>query len=236
MNKHAAAGMVSLALVGIANGASAMDPAYPDNPENPGGPTSPWYIGLGVGYSYANIPEQTVDGLNSSLLAAVPGAAFSVVNKDKRSTGTKLFLGYDFNRYFAAEGGYAYLGKTAANMDFRAGLNSVGKFDLNYKMSAWFVDAVGMFPLGEKWSLVGRLGVSYNRTSVNADGNPITLLASNNDKVDSAVQAKFGAGVDYHFSPAFTGRLEWERYKMPDPLSNENFNVDAATLSVLFHF
>lgn len=236
MNKHAAAGMVSLALVGIANGASAMDPAYPDSPANPGGAASPWYVGLGVGYSYANIPEQTIDGLNSSLLAAVPGAAFSVVSKDKRSTDTKLFLGYDFNRYFAAEGGYAYLGKSSVNMDFRAGLNSVGTFDLNYKMSAWFVDAVGMYPLGEKWSLVGRLGVSYSRTSVNADGNPITLLASSNDKVDNSVQPKFGAGLDYHFSPAFTGRLEWERYKMPDPLSDEKFNVDAATLSVLFHF
>jgi OOP family OmpA-OmpF porin len=228
--------MVSLALVGIASGASAMDPAYPDKPANPSAAASPWYVGLGVGYSYANIPEQTVDGLNSSLLAVVPGAAFSSVNKDKRSTGTKLFLGYDFNRYFAAEGGYAYLGKTSANMDFRAGLNSVGTFDLNYKMSAWFVDAVGMFPLGEKWSLLGRLGVSYNRTSVNADGNPITLLASSNDKVDNSVQPKFGAGLDYHFSPAFTGRLEWERYKMPDPLSDEKFNVDAATISVLFHF
>ena len=236
MKKYATAGMVSLALFGIANGVSAMDPAYPGDPANPSGPASPWYVGLGVGYSYANIPEQTIDGLNSSLLAVVPGAAFSVVSTDKRSTGTKLLLGYDFNRYFAVEGGYAYLGRTSANMDFRAGLSSVGTFDLDYKMSAWFADAVGMFPLGEKWSLVGRLGVSYNRVSTTANGNPITLLASNNDKVDNAVQPKFGAGLDYHFSPAFTGRLEWERYKMPDPLSDENFNVDAATLSVLFHF
>jgi OOP family OmpA-OmpF porin len=236
VNKYGIAGMVSLALVGVANGASAMDPDYPGSAANRGGAASPWYAGLGVGYSNANIPQQTVDGLNSALLAATPGAAFSIVSTDKRSTDTKLLLGYEFNRYYAVEGGYAYLGRTSVNFDLRAGLNSVGTFDLNYKMSAWFVDAVGMFPLDEKWSLVGRLGVSYNRVSVTANGNPLTLIASNNDKVDNAVQPKFGAGVDYHFSPAFTGRLEWEHYRMPDPLSDEKFNVDAATLSVLFHF
>ena len=32
------------------------------------------------------------------------------------------------------------------------------------------------------------------------------------------------------------GRLEWERYKMPDPLSNETFHVDVAMLSLLYHF
>jgi OmpA-OmpF porin, OOP family len=229
VNKYAA-GMVSLALVGVANGASAMDPA------SPGAPASPWYAGLGVGFSYANIPEQTIDGLNSALLAATPSATFSVVNKDKRSTDTKLLLGYEFNRYYAVEGGYAYLGTTSANVDLRTGQKSVATFGLDYKMSAWFVDAVGMFPLGEKWSLVGRVGVSYNRVSANGNGSQLTLGGSNNDKVDNAVQPKFGAGVDYHFSPAFSGRLEWEHYRMPDPLSDEKFNVDAATLSVLFHF
>jgi hypothetical protein len=50
------------------------------------------------------------------------------------------------------------------------------------------------------------------------------------------VREKLGAGVDYNLSPAFTARAQWERYKMPDPFSDELFNVDTATLSLLYRF
>jgi OmpA-OmpF porin, OOP family len=230
VNKYAVAGMVSLALAGITQAASAQDSAAKS-----GGPASPWYAGIGIGITDASIPENTVNGIDSALTAA-NGATFSVVDKDKRSTGVKLLVGYSFNRNFAVEGGYAVLGKSSVDMDFRSGLSSVGSFNMEYKMYATFVDAVGLLPLGEKWSLIGRLGVNYGRTAANFNGSPITLIASNNDKSESKIREKFGAGIDYNLNPAFTVRAEWEHYKMPDPLSDELFNVNTATMSVLFHF
>ena len=231
MNKHAVAAMVSLALAGIAQTAAAQDSAA-----KVGVPTTSWYIGAGFGQTWASIPDQTVDGINSALLAIVPGATFSVLDKDKNSAGVKFFAGYTFNRYFAAEGGYAALGDSKVSMDFRNGLNSVGTFTLQYKMTAIFIDAVGSLPVGEKLSFIGRVGVAYNKVSSECNGSPITCITSSNDSTETKMREKFGAGIDYKLNPEFTARVEWERYKMPDPLSDEQFNVDTATLSLLYRF
>ena len=230
MNKYAVASVVSLVFAGIAQGADALEPA-----PKPSGPASPWYVGAGFSQIFASIPEQTINGIDS-VLSTANGAAFSVLDKDKRSPGSKFFVGYGFNPYFAVESGIAWLGKSSVNMDFRSGINSVGHFHMDYKMTAAFIDAVGMLPVSDKWSFIGRVGVSYSRVSSNLNGEPLTIIVSENDKSESKVREKFGAGIDYNMNPKVTIRAEWERYKMPDPLSDEKFNVDAATLSLLYHF
>lgn len=233
MNKYGVSGMVSLVLAATAQVAAAQD-----TPAKAGGAASPWYVGVGIGLSDASIPEQTIGGINS-VLSAANGATFSVIDKDKRSTGVKYLVGYSLNRNFAVEGGYAVLGKSSVSMDFRSGTPvsaSVGGFNMEYEMTAAFVDVVGMLPLGEKWSLIGRIGASYGKVAADFNGTPITFIVSNDDKSESKVREKFGAGADYHLNPAFTVRAEWERYKMPDPFSNELFDVDTATLSLLYRF
>jgi OOP family OmpA-OmpF porin len=222
--------MVSLALAGIAQTAAAQDAVA-----RPGVPTTSWYIGGGFGQTWAIIPDQTVDFINSDLSAA-NGATFSVLDKDKHAAEVKFFAGYTFNPYFSVEGGFAYLGDSKVSMDFRNGLNSVGTFNLQYKMNAIFIDAVGSLPVGDNWSFIGRIGVSYNTVDANFNGQPITYVASSNDTTETKIREKFGAGIDYKLNPQFTARLEWERYKMPDPLSDEQFNADTATLSLLYRF
>jgi OOP family OmpA-OmpF porin len=121
-------------------------------------------------------------------------------------------------------------------MDFRTGLNSIGTFDVKYKMTAVFVDLVGMIPFAEKWSLIGRIGAAYGKTSVTTNGSPISFAISNDDKSDKEVREKFGAGIDYNVNAKFTVRAEWERYKLPDPFSDEMINADTATLGLLDRF
>ena len=233
MNKYAAAGMLCLALTGLVQGAAAQNAGA-----NPVASATPWYITVGLGKTYADIPQGTVNSINSALTAA-NGAAASVVDTDNSSTGLKAALGYTFNRYFALEGGYAALGKPSANMQFLSAgpvSTTVGTFDMDYKLSAWFVDAVGMFPVTGKWTLIGRVGASYDRTSASLDGSPVTVIVSSDDSVKTKVRAKFGAGVDYNLNPAFAIRAEWERYRFEDPLSDDHFNLDAAWLSLLLRF
>src|SRR5882757_1168736 len=100
------AGLFSLVLAGIAGGAAAQDYAAKSS-----GAVSPWYIGAGFGQSFASIPDQTVDGIDSALTAA-NGASFSTVDKDKNSASSKFFAGYTFSPYFAAELGYVALGNS----------------------------------------------------------------------------------------------------------------------------
>lgn len=233
MNKRVLTGLVLLALSAISQGVSAQDSAGTS-----GAIASPWYLGAGIGVTDASIPNQTVNDANAVFVAA-NGAASTIVNEDSGSTGLKVFLGYRFHPNFAVEGGYASLGETSVQSDFRsAGVpsTSVGTFDLKYKMTAPFIDAVGIFPFNEKWSAIGRIGASYTRTSADINGSPLTLVISSNDKTEKKLREKFGAGIDYNMTAAFTVRAEWERYKAPDPLSDEVFDVDIASVSVLFRF
>jgi len=227
VNKHALAGasMVSLVIAGITPAAAQ------GNPDN----SSAWYVGAGAGQTFANIPDETIDGIDS-VLSAANAATSSVIDKDKHSAAYKFFVGYSFNPYFALEGGFAALGDTSANMQFVNSGSQVGFFNLKYHMYAAFIDAVGVFPFGQKWSLIGRVGASYNRVTTDFQGAPATFLLSNNEENESKVSAKFGAGIGYAMNAAFAARLEWERYKMPDPLSDETFNADTATLSLLYRF
>jgi OOP family OmpA-OmpF porin len=230
VNKYSVAGMVLVASMVTAQGAAAQDSAAKS-----GTPASPWYMGIGIGQTNASIPDQTIDAINSSLTTA-NAAAFSVIDEDKNSTGMKFLVGYTLSRNFALEGGYAQPGKSKVSMDFRSGLNSVGTFNMDYKMTAAFIDIVGMIPFAEKWALIGRVGVAYGKTSANMDGSPVSFAISNDDKSDTEVREKFGAGIDYNINPKFTIRAEWERYKMPDPFSDELINADTATLGLLFRF
>jgi OOP family OmpA-OmpF porin len=232
VNKCALA-IVTLALAGIAQGAAAQNAA-----DASGNPKTPWYVGAGIGATESSIPNETTSAINAALVA-VNGAASSIVDEKSRATGLKFTLGYKFSRNLALEGGYAVLGETTVNTDFRdAGVPSasVGTFNLEYKMSAPFIDVVGILPLGEKWSLIGRVGVSYTRTSATISGAPITILVASSDQSESEAREKFGAGIDYNINAAFALRAEWERYKAPDPLSDEVFDVDTATLSMLYRF
>ena len=228
MNKCVLTGLVSLLLAGLAQGAAAQSAV----------PKTSWYVGGGIGVSESSIPGSTVDAANA-VISASNGAAFTVTDKDDRSTSTKFFVGYSFNRHFAIEGGYASLGRTSTHTDFRGGGSpsvSVGSLNLEYKMSGPFVDAVGIFPLNGKWSLFGRAGVSNTRTSTNISGSSLTLIVSSDDQSETKLLPRFGAGVEYHINAAFGVRAEWERNQAPDPLSDEKFDIDSATVAFVYRF
>ena len=228
LKKCVLTGLISLLLAGLAQGAAAQ----------PSAPRTPWYVAGGFGLSEVSIPSQTLDATNA-VISAGNGAAFTVTDRDDGSTGTKFLLGYRFNPNFAVEGGYATLGKASAHTDFRGGGSpsvSVGTFNLQYEMSGPFVDAVGILPLNDKWSLFGRIGVSNTKTSADIAGAPLTLIISSDDLSETKLSEKFGAGVDYNVNAEFGMRAEWERYKAPDPLSNEVLDVDMATVSFVYRF
>jgi len=231
VNKAVLMSVVFTALAAVSGGVGAQ------SAEKVSGPKTPWYGGAGISINYTKIPDETIDGANADLMAAY-GATTLVTDRDEQSTGLKFFLGYRLNQNFAVEAGYAALGESKANSDFRTGAPSVsvGSFNLKYKMTAPFIDAVGILPLGDRWSLLGRIGVAYTRTSVDIDAQPLTLVIANSEKSESKIREKLGVGADYRLSPQVSIRAEWERYKGLDPLSNEDFNVDAATLSAVYLF
>lgn len=180
-------------------------------------PASPWYAGFGLSRSDASI--------ESASLNAISGGA-SVGDIDDRFNGFQAYLGYEFNRYLALEVGGGRIGTTTVGY-------SNGQ-SVQYRMSVFFADVLGIFPFGEKWALFGRAGAAVSQTRLGLINSLIVLTAEEKDDTD--VKLKFGGGAQYYFTPGIGGRLEYARYKVADPLSNDAVKVDSLAASIFFRF
>lgn len=186
---------------------------------------SGWYAGLNVGQSKAKIDDAKI---RSSLL----GDGFtgvSISDRDKH-LGFKLFGGYEFNKYFALEGGYFDLGKfgfTATTVPYATLKGDTSMKGLNF-------DAVLKFPMTEKFSVFGRAGLAYTEAKDTFTGtSPIKVLDPNPSK--RAANFKFGAGLQYDFTESFGMRAEAERYRVNDAIGNKG-DIDMVSLGILVRF
>lgn len=99
----------------------------------------------------------------------------------------KVYGGYSVNPNFSVELGMVDLGKITSSADE---LSSKGTF----------VDAVGIMPLTNNFSALGRVGVFNGK------------LSSLNNGSGSGTNFKYGLGVQYDVSKQVAIRGEWERY------------------------
>ena len=117
----------------------------------------------------------------------------------KRETSVGGFVGYNFHQNFAVEGGYRRL----ANHDIYIGAPTGSSFvEGSAKVDQAHLSLVGSLPVGESFSLYGRLGVNRLEAKVSGGGY--------SDK-DSTTKALYGVGVSYAFSPAVSARVEVQK-------------------------
>lgn len=100
----------------------------------------------------------------------------------------KVYGGLGLSPHFGVEAGVARLGSIG---------DATGRIGAN----AAFVDAVGTWPIADKWSLLGRAGLAR------ADFN--SSLGH-----DTGTGLKLGAGVQYDISRDLALRAEYERYRL----------------------
>ena len=159
------------------------------------------YVGIGVGSASYKV-DLGVDG-----------------NFEENGTGTKLYTGYTFNKYFAAE-------VTAYNFAEA----SVGALELNpgggpaiiggaASMKGAGVYAVGMYPVSKKVNLMAKLGF----LNWNAD-----LSANGNSRSNSGTDAAYGLAASYAFTKEFLATAEWESFNTDNP--------ELSMFSIGFHF
>jgi OmpA-OmpF porin, OOP family len=141
---------------------------------------SAFYVGAGVGQSKA---KDFCGG----------GGADSCDDKD---TAWKIFGGYQFTPNFAAEIGYTNLGKFKATL---------GPLNDEAKVTAWEISAIGAWPIMQRFSVFGRLGV-YRATAKETTNFAGDFEHDNNDWT-------FGLGLQYDFTRNLGVRAEWQRYR-----------------------
>ena len=148
-------------------------------------------------------------------------------SKDDTDTGFKIGGGYAFNRNFAVEAAYVDLGKATASGTF-AGSNA----SVTFKASGLVVAAVGMVPLSQQFSLLGRLGLINATVKVDASlGN-----ASASDK-STDMKTTFGVGVAYSFTQQFAVRADYDIYqKLGDSATTGESDVNMLSIGVVYKF
>lgn len=129
------------------------------------------------------------DGLYVGASLGAPHYEDSVAGIDGNNSGVagKLFGGYQFNPNVAVEAGVTDFGRV------RSDAGSV-------KGHGEYLDAVGLLPLNESWSLLGSIGVAH-----------VDLDTTNGD--DSSSALKLGLGAEYAISRNVALRGEYENYR-----------------------
>jgi OOP family OmpA-OmpF porin len=132
---------------------------------------------------------------------------------DDTDTGWKLFAGYRLMKYLAVEGAYTNFGEATAHSIITSPVSGV--VDTTLEAEAWTVSALGILPLGDKFSLFGRLGVNFWNADISAVGTGGGAAAAVSDD-DDGTDMVYGVGAAYSITKNLSVRGEWERYDFDD--------------------
>ncbi|MFZ1377359.1 MAG: OmpA family protein [Geothrix sp.] len=186
---------------------------------------SGWYAGFNVGKTKAKIDDEKIT-------SGIVGAGFTVTSIQDHDDGTgfKVFGGYQFNKYFAFEGGYFDLGK----LGYEAATLPLGALNGQIKVKGFNFDAVLNLHFTEKFSAFGRVGLTNAEAKDSFTGTGAVVVL-NPDPSERATNVKFGAGLQYDFTRSFGMRAEIERYRINDAVGNKG-DIDMLSLGMLFRF
>jgi OOP family OmpA-OmpF porin len=184
-----------------------------------------WYGGVGLGWTRARIDDGRIErGFAGS------GLTVDSISDDENGFGYKAFAGRQFNEYFGVEGGYFNLGKFGYSLSTTPSGSSTGSI----KLQGLNLDAVGTLPITEKFSALGRVGVTYLQSRDSFTGGGAVTINDGNPKKNEA-NYKFGVGVQYAFTDALALRGELERYRVSDAVGNRG-DVDMLSIGLVYHF
>lgn len=165
-----------------------------------------FYMGVNAGVSHtSNVFEQKPSKANGGLFS--------------------LLGGYQFNKNFATEIQYAYLGKAEYNT-FVANTNSTTKahnFSLN---------GIGLLPVSDSFGLYGKFGVGFTTSSVS------NFAANSGAAGKTRFDTNVGLGVQYDIVPSFAMRAGWDRYNAALKATGaaDTYNKNTWSLGGLYRF
>ena len=133
-----------------------------------------------------------------------------VLSCDDGAAAWKVFGGYRFNRYFAAEASYVDWGEVSGTV------SGVGRVSAD--QTSFGVAAVGTFDLTPQFSVFGKAGLLMTEQETPASST----------RQRDETELHYGIGVRYRFTPNWAARAEWER--------TDQLKVELLSIGVEFRF
>jgi OOP family OmpA-OmpF porin len=187
-----------------------------------------WYGGASFGQSKADIDEA-----GSSAALAADGFANTGFTSDESDSGFKLFVGHRFNRNFAVEGSFVMLGEVSATTTVtNLTTPRATEFRVEWK-NGFSLAAIGIAPLGERFSVFGKGGFYYAKTSASTS---IQAFGSGSES-DSNAGPLLGAGLTFDVARNVAVRAEWERFfDVGGDHTGGEGDFDFMSLGLMFRF
>ena len=153
-------------------------------------------------------------------------AGLVVTSCDDSDTSFKIFGGFRFTRNVAVELAYVDLGK------YRATGSVIGiPFTTSTEVTGITVQAVGIVPFGNEFSLMGRIGaILWDLNSSAAVGGFPGGIS------DSGVDIAMGVGAQYKFTTNFGVRADLDYYPNLGNSNTGEDNVTAVSIGAVFLF
>lgn len=174
-----------------------------------------WYLVGSAGEASASASQSEMD---ENLVAIFASGGLAVVDStstlDDADTGFGLAGGYQLNDHFAVEFAYVDLGSVnhQATSTLTDGTDTaVVDTRLESSANGPVVSALGILPIGERFSVFGRVGFSL----LNAEGSARITLDGDSQRISQSSQKSdpvFGIGAEFSMTRHFTLRLAWDRY------------------------
>ena len=173
----------------------------------------------GAAFSLPASAQLSMPSLSSAYIGASLGQAEHKLDCegfpcDEKDNAWRVFGGFQLNRTFSVELGYANLGEST--VDFGAGDT------FHAEVTAWDLSAIGAIPVGPV-SLFGRLGLYRATVEVR---EPLLGLSSD----DSNTGFVWGLGVMFDINKNLGIRAEWQQYN--DVGSDDIGEADVRVLNV----
>jgi OOP family OmpA-OmpF porin len=177
------------------------------------------YAGAGVGGMKSNSPQTNDDG-------SVGGD----YDRDETSFANGYFFGYEFNKYFGVEAGYYNLGTSTFNAVSTGGPSwSAGPVSAEHEAEGGSLSAVVRYPLNERLSLIGTVGMFWWVSKETFVENGITT-----EEKESGGSATFSGGIEYDVG--VKDRFVWRAEVHQFLVDESNYDITQGTFSVVYKF
>lgn len=187
-------------------------------------------------YVLGSLGQSKFDASKSDLDSALRDEGLVVYSStlDETDTGYKLQIGYQFTPNFAVEGGYIDLGK----LSYSANVLGIIPVTAGAKVEAsgWNIDALGILPLGNGFSLFAKAGLIDAKVKFSVSASSAFSSASSSDS-STDIKPLFGVGASYSINNQLIVRTEYERYKnLGDKDTTGEGDVDLFSAGIAYKF
>jgi len=172
-----------------------------------------WYLGGALGRAEA---RQGCEGVT--------------VSCDDTDTGWKIFGGYQINRNFGVELGYADFGENTAS-----GVISGVAVNATAEMTAWDLVGVASIPFGGRFAAYGKLGFYRGDVEVRATAS-VPGFSATAQADDQNTDVTFGFGLKLDISRNLAVRAEWQRYNNVGGSDTGESDIDLLSIGLLYRF